>query len=285
MSESTPSGSSIPSMQAPTPKPALQARLHEIGSVLTLLMPLFLIALFSTQMAIGQMRSKADAILAIPEYRSLAEVSKLKDAEDVILRGRLIGCAEAGNCAEQAAALAGLQVPGPEGLLVYQVRPAEDRSARFREEFPLIFPSIVLELEDGGQIEVLPRAGGTEKLIYHEPRSLESEDFTFTGFQVGDELSVQGLWPGSQADAMELNDATSSSERPQLREASGVSGLSKVEQDSEALSALSRVERWRNVSAVFALLGAIFGLLQVLLRRRERSTATSSTSKPALPTK
>ena len=269
---------------------ALISKILDIGSVLTLLSPLFLIAFFSTQMAIGRMQSKAEEIRAIPEYLRLARIRQLEEAQDVIVRGRLVACAGPENCAEREAELAGLKVPGPPDLLVYQVRPAEDRSARFREVFPLIFPALILELEDGGQLQIIPRSGKEEKLIYHEPRTVESEEFIFTGFQVGDELSVQGVWPGSgssspaPATMPDSDEGSTLSDLPQLQEVSGISGRSKAEQDREAMSALASVVKWRNWSGVLGLIGLIFGLARAWRRRRGPASPGNSSSRQSLPT-
>ncbi|MEI2613149.1 MAG: hypothetical protein V9G20_31300 [Candidatus Promineifilaceae bacterium] len=204
-------------------------------SLLVFSMPITLIIFLGVVMAYFQVRSEFDVYQHIQEYTTLAELASVSETEVVMLHGRLI---------------AGPETPWADGLVIFQERPLDGREVRFQEEFPLVFPEITLELSDGTLL-VQP---GVEQVINHEPQRVvdEAADREYTGFRIGDMITVQGQWQPSLAT---------------LTNVTGVSGLDRAGIIAEGSYAFKRLSTIRNVLGGITLLGVI-SLVGQLLRAR-----------------
>ncbi len=202
-------------------------------------MPILLVVTLGSQMAYSQVRGRFDAYQDIPEITTLANLTNLPAEQVVMLRGTLVS--------------ADTDVQ-PGGLLIYQERPAEDRDARYKEEFHLIFPEITIALSDG-QIAVQP-SETRERVIQYEHHDVPAGDWHYTGFQAGDEILVQGQWqPGAQ---------------PALIDVTGVSGIDKASLMTIWADSFEKVAWFRNIFGSITLLSIILLVIEIRRNRREK---------------
>lgn len=221
-----------------------------ITGFLILSMPISLIYFLGSQMAYGQVQRRYVDYTELPEYSTLAELQTAAANETVMVRGQLLA-AEADQSAP---------------LLIYQERPLDGREVRFQEEFDLVLPKVTLALNDG-EITIQPEAV-EERTISHEVRTVAIGDRELTGFQAGDTVTIQGKW---QPDA-EGNTA------PALTEVTGISGAEKAILLASVESALQQVGRARNALGILTLVSILLLVMQLISRRRNRSSDPSNDS-------
>jgi len=203
-------------------------------------MPVLLIFFLGSQMAYSQVNGRFEAYQNIPEVTHLAQLNTLPPKALVLLRGTISPATPRPNFVEAR----------PD-LIVYQERPADGRDARYQEEFPLIFPQIVLDLPDG-QIAILPSLT-RQQVIQHELHAVPSGDRLHTGFGLGDVVTVQGQWQPTSGGV------------PALQEVTGISGVDKQTLLTEWQAAFQWVRWARNGLGLLSLLG--LGLLIIQWRR------------------
>lgn len=210
-------------------------------SFLIFSMPVTLIIFLGVVMAYFQVRGEFTVYQDVQEYTTLAELASVNETEVVMVHGRLVAGPEAGWA---------------DGLVVFQERPLEGREIRFQEEFPLVFPELTLELSDGTML-VQP---GEERVIGHEMHRVVDElaDREYTGFRVGDMMTVQGRWQPAAAT---------------LTEVTGVSGLDRAGILAEGNYAFKRLSTIRNILGGYTLLGLILLFVQLFRQKSEETIA------------
>jgi|GEM_PF-1596687 len=170
-----------------------------LTAFLIFLLPVTLVFLLGSQMAYSQVTTQFENYRNIPQINTAAELESLPAGTIVMVQGRI-------------SANTPLPVEGgTSGLVVFRERPAEGRETGFGEEFPLIFPSIILELPDGSAtkaVTVIPSAE-RERIIQAELHNVPDGDRRRTGFKIGDTVMVQGEWqPGSGPVLVEVTGIT-----------------------------------------------------------------------------
>lgn len=215
-------------------------------------MPILLIFFLGSQMAVGQVRSKFEAYQRIPEITSLSELESIPAGQVVMLRGRM------------AEAIVPAASPMQE-LVVFQERPADGREVRYREEFPLEFPELGLDLPDG-TVMILP-SQTRERVIQNELHQVRQGDRDYTGFRVGDLVTVQGEWQPAGG--------------PTLIDVTGISGSDKQSLMAGWQDAFRKVSWARNG---FGLLTAVSLILLVIQLRRRRGRSSPPSEEEAWPT-
>lgn len=216
-----------------------------ITGSLILTMPISLIFFLGSQMAYGQVQRRFVDYTERLEYSTLAELQTTAANETVMVRGQLLE-----PVVEQP------EMP----LLVYQERPLDGREVRFREEFELVFPEVVLALSDG-EITIQPETV-EERAISHEAHSVVAGDRELTGFQAGDIITVQGKW----------QPASDGNTTPTLTAVTGISGAEKALLLADVQSALQQVGRARNALGLLTLVSMLLLVVQLIFRRRNPPT-------------
>ncbi|MCE7989459.1 MAG: hypothetical protein DYG89_50550 [Caldilinea sp. CFX5] len=230
---------------------ALLRRGDWLTGLLILSMPITLVFFLGSQMAYGQVQRQFVSYAALPEYTSLAEVQALPAGATILLRGQIADPATVTSLLPEAAPVA-----PTEPLLVYQERPLDGREVRYLEEFPLIFPALALTLADG-VVGVQPSQEGAPT-ISHELQRITVDDRAFTGFQVGDTITVQGKWQPAAEQSL-----------PLLVEVTGIAGVAKAALQTEVQAALQKVKLVRDGLGLLALAGMV--LLGIRLYRYRRN--------------
>ena len=156
-------------------------------------MPILLIFFLAAQMAHGQVRGRFAAYHEIPEVTELAQLQSIEPGTVIMLRGHIAG---------GSPSFAGHE----SGLLVYQERPAENREARYQEEFPLIFPELILQVPDGS-VAIIPSPTEAQ-VIQGELHEAVTGDRRYTGFQASDLVTVQGQWQPQPSGSAALTEVT-----------------------------------------------------------------------------
>lgn len=231
---------------------ALIRRSDWLTSLLIFAMPIALVFYLGVQMAYSEVNSEVTSYAALTEYTSLAELQALPPGTTILLRGQL---------ADPGALLPGQPTADESAnpLLIYQERPLDGREVRFLEEFPLIFPPVVLTLADGN-IGVQASQDGT-RTISHELHHLSLADRAFTGFQVGDIITIQGKW----------QPLTTDQTLPLIVNVTGISGFAKAALQAEVQAGLQKVQLAKDGLGLLTVAGIV--LLAVrLYRQRRRST-------------
>lgn len=218
-----------------------------LTSLLVFSMPLFLITFLGFMMARGQVKGQFDQYQAVQEYTSLSSLSSVADEQVVMVRGRI---AE-GSSPDWA-----------DGLVVFQERPLANRETRFEEEFPLIFPSFTLELSDGS-LMVQP---GEQQVISHELHDVPdaAHDREYTGFRIGDVVTVQGKWKVPTGSAQTV-----------LSEASGITSLDRAGVMAEGQWAFKRLDSISIVLGALTLLTMALLVIQVLRSNAQEKIANA----------
>jgi len=209
---------------------------------LIFLVPILFIVFLGSQMAYSQVNSQFERYLNISEASSVSDLEAMAAGQVVILRGIISQAADQQDVAKQSS-----------DLLIFQVRPADGREVRFREEFPLIFPDFVMELP-GGAVTIHP-SSTRERVIYDELHRVTDGEYDLTGFQIGDTVTVQGQWQPAGA-APALNDVT------------GITGGDRSSFIAEWERNLRQVSLARNILGILTLVGLI---VLIGLLRRSRS--------------
>lgn len=219
-------------------------RNHWFTSLLMITMPFALFYWLSSQMAYGQVQREYTIYAAMPEVTSLAALQTTAAGELRFVRGAI----------QPLTPDATIGQPG--ALLIYQERPRAGREVRFGEEFPLVLPAFALVLTDG-LVVVDPNQDPALRQISHELHQTASGDRSFTGFQAGDIVSVQGKWqPASGTDAAKL------------LEANGVFGVEKGALLAEVQAAMQTVSHVQNGLGLLTLVGSLLLIFQFYRQRR-----------------
>lgn len=227
-----------------------------LTGLLILSMPIALVFFLGSQMAYGEVQRHYTTYAALPEYTSAAELQTLAAGTTILLRGQI---ADPATLAPLLPAAAVEQPTGP--LLVYQERPLEGREVRYLEEFPLIFPPLALTLA-GGTIIVQPSATNAPT-ISHERQRVAIADREFTGFQVGDTITVQGKW----------QPATAEQSLPRLVDVTGIAGVEKAALQAEVQAALQKVRLARDGLGLLTLAGIVLLVIRLYRQRRHLQPA------------
>ena len=210
--------------------------------LLILFMPVTLIFFLASQMAYSQVQGRFEANLAIPEITDMAGLAAIASDEIIILRGQI------------SPATPRPAVEGPAAdLIIFQERPAAGRDARFREEFPLIFPPLVLDLPDGS-VSITP-SDSDEIIIQGERHTVPAGDRVLTGFRIWDTISVQGTWQPQPT--------------PALIEATGVTSADRAQFIAEWQAAFQKIAWARNGLGLLTLISIL--VLVVQLRRAKQT--------------
>jgi hypothetical protein len=225
-----------------------------LSSLLIFFTPVFLIMFLGTVLAHAQVKGEFTATKDVKEFTSLAALESVPEGEVVMLRGQI---------AEGPA----LDWAG--GLVVFQERPLDGRETRFLETFPLVFPTFYLQLADGA-MPVQPSVEH-EPVILHELQRIvdEPRDREYTGFRIGDTLTVQGTWSPESA-----------SSEPALVEATGLSSIDRAGIIGEGETAFQRLNTIRLVLGALTLIGSI--LLFIQWRRVKAQEALDQTEESEL---
>ncbi|MEM7345194.1 MAG: hypothetical protein AAF485_13190 [Chloroflexota bacterium] len=224
---------------------------HWLVGGIIFFMPILLILYLGSQMAYSQGQARFDAYHAIPEITRLSEASDVSSGEAVLLRGII------------AEAPLNMSTTSPTSLLIYQERPAEGREIRYRETFPLIFPSFVIDLPDS-QVTIIP-SDTKEHIIQSETHSFIVGDRAYTGFQVGDTVTVQGELASISGDL-------------HLIEATGITGSDKATLLADWQKRFVWVRWARNGFGWLSLVGII--LLIIEFRRTKRHKKVAALPQP-----
>lgn len=220
--------------------------------ILIFFMPVTLIIFLGSQMAYSQVKGKFEAYQNIPEITTLAELETMPADQLVMLRGRISEATPLHN---------GMLAPD---LIIYQERPANGREVRYQEEFPLIFPEFVLDLPDG-TLTIIP-SSTREHVIQNELHTVTDGDRQYTGFVIGDVVTVQGQWQ-----SFALNEVT------------GITSVHKQDLMSEWEVAFQKVGWVRDGSGLLTLLSIILLVLQ-LRRARASEKETEEWQTPTTKT-
>ena len=233
-------------------------KINWLTGALILTMPISLIFFLGSQMAYGQVQRRYETYAAVPQISSVAALQAQPVGETVLLRGAIASSATATNSATDSASASA----GP--LLIYQERPRDGREVRYLEEFPLVLPPFTLHLSDG-DVNIQPSAENAAA-ISHELHSTAIDDREFTGFQVGDVVTVQGKW--------QLADGQAS---PQLVEVTGVSGTDEAALLAEVQAGMQKVRLARDGLGLLTLIS--IALLAMQLYRQRQSASTGRADK------
>ena len=216
-----------------------------LTAVMIFLMPVLLVFFLGSQLAYSQAKSKFESYQNIPEVTRLAELEASPDGQIVMVRGRISEATPKHHLVQQ-----------DPNLIIYQERPADGREVRYREEFNLIFPEFVMDLT-GGTITIVP-SQTHERVIQHELHRILDGDYEYTGFRIGDTVTVQGQWQPQTGIAPTLNDVT------------GITSADKQRFMSDWQDAFQKVSWARNGLGLLTLAGII--LLAVQIRRTKSRT-------------
>lgn len=230
---------------------ALLRRGGWLTGMLILSMPMFLIFFLGSQMAYGEVQRRYETYASIPEYTSVTQMQALTAGATVLLRGRI---AKPGVLESLPPSQAPAAATGP--LLIYQERPLDGREVRYLEEFPLVLPAFALTLADG-TIGVQP-SQESERAIAHEVHRITRVDREFTGFQVGDTITVQGQWQPATADQAQ----------PLVVNVTGIAGVEKAVLLAEVQAALQQVRRARDGLGLLTLVSIMFLVIQLYRQRK-----------------
>lgn len=226
-----------------------------VTSLLIFAMPITLVFFLGVQMAYSEVQSEVASYAALTEYTNLAALQAVAPGSTILLRGQL---------AESTALLPAQPAADAAGpLLIYQERPRQGREVRFMEEFPLVFPPVVLMLADG-TINVQSNAESA-RAISHELHHLTLADREFTGFQVGDMITLQGKW----------QPLTSGQPLPFVVDVTGISGFAKTALQAEVQAGLQKVRLAKDGLGLLTLAGIV--LLGIRLYRQRRQPPTGLT--------
>ena len=233
-------------------------KINWLTGALILTMPISLIFFLGSQMAYGQVQRRYETYAAVPQISSVAALQAQPVGETVLLRGAIASSATATNSATDSASASA----GP--LLIYQERPRDGREVRYLEEFPLVLPPFTLHLSDG-DVNIQPSAENAAA-ISHELHSTAIDDREFTGFQVGDVVTVQGKWQLADGQAI-----------PQLVEVTGVSGTDEAALLAEVQAGMQMVRLARDGLGLLTLIS--IALLAMQLYRQRQSASTGRADK------
>ncbi len=224
---------------------------NRLSGLMILSFPFFLVFFLGSQMGYGQAQKQFEAYQAIPEITQLADLADVQAGDIVMLRGVVAS---------------GETLYTDLDLLVFQERPLDGREVRFQEEFPLVFPEIELELQDG-RLAIQP---STERqhIIIAEPHSVTKGDRTFTGFRPGDIVTVQGEWSPS----------TNTTSTPMLLDVTGIAGTDKNGVLSTFAEGFDQVTRIRNILGALTFLSLTLAIIQW---RRNKPQADGSEEEEA----
>lgn len=222
-----------------------------LTGLLILSMPIALVFFLGSQMAYGQVQRQFAAYAAQPEYTDLAALQTLPAGTTILLRGQIADPATVTSLLPDATTT---EPAGP--LLVYQERPLDGREVRYLEEFPLIFPALALTLADG-PVVVQP-SQENPPTISHELQRVTVADRAFTGFQMGDTITVQGQW----------QPATPDQPLPFLAEVTGIAGVAKATLQAEVQAALQKVRLARDGLGLLTLAGIVLLVIRLYRYRR-----------------
>lgn len=225
---------------------------HWTTALVIFALPIILIFFLGSQMAYSQVKSRFEEQQAIPEITQLSDMKTLPEESVVMVRGKI----------SEASPHKG---PQEIGLVVYQERPLDGREVRFREEFNLIFPQFILDLPDGS-LPVLPSTT-REHVIQNELHRVPVGDREYTGFRVGDTVTVQGQWQSGA-----------------LTEVTGITSVNKQAFLAEWEAAFSKVRWVRNGLGLLSLLGVILLTIQIYRMKRGKSEEADTWQNPKTTT-
>lgn len=209
-------------------------------------MPVLLITFLGFMMARGQVKSEFDHYQAIQEYTSLSALSAAPAESVVMVRGRIA------------------EGPSPDwadGLVIFQERPLAGRELRYDEEFPLVFPEFTLQLSDGALL-IEP---GDAQVISHETARVADavQKREYTGFRLGDEVTVQGNWQGIVAGTQAM-----------LPNASGITSLDRAGVIADGQDAFHQLDIYAMVLGILSLLALVLLIMQLWRNREQEKLAT-----------
>lgn len=231
-------------------------RIDWLTGLLIFAMPICLVFFLGVQMASSEVQSEYESYAALVEYTSVANLQPVAAGSTVLLRGAIVDPATVAALPPQPTTE---QAAG--ALLIYQERPLDGREVRYLEEFPLIFPAVALKLADGNIIGVQPSEDGT-RTISHEAHRVTLADRAFTGFQIGDTITVQGKWQPMSADRP----------LPFVVEVTGISGADKAALQAEVQAGLQKVSLSRDGLGLLTLAGIVLLVFRVYRQRRNPPT-------------
>ncbi|MEZ4713084.1 MAG: hypothetical protein R3A44_38195 [Caldilineaceae bacterium] len=220
-------------------------KVNWLTGALILTMPISLIFYLGVQMAYGQVQRRYESYAATPQIGSVTALLAQPVGETVLLRGEIAASASS----------AGATAP----LLIFQERPRDGREVRYLEEFSLNLPEFALRLSDG-VVTIQPSAENAAA-ISHELHSTPMDDRTFTGFQVGDVVTVQGKWQPAP-------DAQSA---PRLIDVTGVSGADEATLLAEVQAGMQKVRLARDGLGLLTLASIVLLVVQLYLQRKSRT--------------
>jgi hypothetical protein len=202
-----------------------------LAALLLFLTPITFIFFVGIQSAYGQVKSQFEAYQNIPQVTQLAELRRLPAGTIALVRGRIEGSPTA---------------EAVSNLIIFRERPAASREVGYQEDFARVFPEFHLTLPDG-LLTVLPSQSRAQ-VIQHEPHTIPAGERMFTGFSVGDMVTVQGQWqPGAQ---------------PVLSEVTGITSLDQARYLAEWQADFQKVRWARDGLGLFTLLGVIGLIVQ-----------------------
>ena len=226
-----------------------------LTAILIFVVPILFIFFLGSQMAYSQVKSKFESYQNIPEVSSLSELESIPAGRVVMLRGQISKAAPRRDVDKLAS-----------DLIIFQVRPADGREVRFQEEFPLVFPELMMALPDG-TITIRP-SPTRERVIYDELHRISDGEYERTGFKIGDTVTVQGQWPPS---------TTNAGTTPALLDVTGVTGSDKASLIATWQSAFQKVSWGRNILGLLTILGLMWLIVQLRRTPRKHSREENGT--------
>ncbi|MEZ4660576.1 MAG: hypothetical protein R2911_23720 [Caldilineaceae bacterium] len=140
-------------------------------------------------------------------------------------------------------------------MLIFQERPRDGREVRYLEEFPLNLPEFTLQLADG--VVIVQPSTENAAAISHELHSTAIEDRTFTGFRVGDVVTVQGKWQPAAGQST-----------PLLVDVTGISGADEATLLAEVQAGLQKVRLAKDGLGLLTLLSIVLLVMQLYRQRK-----------------